>query len=147
MKSPFRQILLGGIRVAKTLTTWSVILGFLFAWDYSLGLNLYKIWNEQGWNIAQRSHEFAWFFPITVIIVGLFGLFVVTERKQNAKTEETNKEIISKLDNIAVALNALLKAVNENTEALKRINLTAVNPSHNRESDTRPDNQSHDDTK
>ena len=130
--TPLRQVIGRGIRVAKSLTFWSVLLGFFLALDFNLFLNLYNIWNEQGWMVALHSREYTWFVPLSFIILGLFGLFYITERKQIEKTEEVTKEITS-----------TLKAI---LEAVERISLTTYQ-SHNEEGDTRPNDQSEDEPK
>jgi len=137
--TPVKHIIGEGIKVAKSLTFWSVILGFLLAWDYNLGSNVFRIWSEQGWTAASRSNEYILFWPITILFLGVFGLFFITERKQSTKTEVITKEI-------SVALNAIHKAIDKNTEELKRFSLT-TSQSHKEEGGNRPDNQSNDDTK
>ncbi len=132
MKSLFRQILSGVIGLAKSLTFWSVLLGAFITWVSPLYVSFYKILIEKGWLAALQSRQYPWLVPVAFLFISLFGLFYVTERKQSAKSGEITNEIMSKLDNITLA-------IKENTNELKKMQLMFNKP-HDEEGDTRPDN-------
>ena len=137
MKTLFRQLLVNGGKVVKTLTFWSVILGTVIAIYIIVIQTFLEIWGSKGSDVAFRSSEYRWLLPLTIIVFGGILLFHDAEKKQITETEASTGELASKLD-------IFIQAVNENTEELKKFISTAVQIPHKHEGDSRPDNQSND---
>jgi predicted PurR-regulated permease PerM len=109
MKSPFRQILLGGVRLAKSLTFWSIIIGLLLALETALVINVYNIFIEHGFYYTANTAVYKISLLLGAAILILLMSFYYIERDQNTKAQDITDKMI--------------KAIDANTEELKKISI------------------------
>ena len=138
------RLILGSIRVAKSMTFWSVLLGASISWIIPFYSSLIDILNKKGALEAMQSWQYPFLLPVAFIFVCLFGLFYTTERKQSEASGKITDDMITRLNK----LDGIETAINNNTDEIKKLGqailsaITINDKSHYSKSDTRTDNQS-----
>jgi hypothetical protein len=133
MKSPFRQIFSGSIRVAKSITFTSIVLGFLLAIGYDFFNKFRDVVSRQGFFEGTKTGDYYAFISIFAIVFCAGIVFFFIERDQSDKAQDELKQIRDAISDMTMALNA-------NTEVLKKIGLS-ISQTHNKNSATNTQSQ------
>jgi di/tricarboxylate transporter len=130
--SLFRDVFRGGVKLAKSLTFWSIIIGIFIFWDTSIGIGLYNLFNEQGLEAAFKSSHYKLFVFLTGFVLILLVVFYFMERDQNTvkqkeadKIKDELKDMSKNLDLMIIAINKMIIAINKSTENLDKLVKTA----------------------
>jgi hypothetical protein len=108
--SLIRGVGIGAKRLSKSLTFWSIVLGFLLSLEILVISGLYGVWKERGIENAIHSWEYKGTLTLTAVIAMLGVAFYYIERDQNIKAQRETEKI--------------LKVIKNNTKELKKLRLT-----------------------
>ena len=89
-----------GLRVVKSLTFLSIILGLLLVWDTSIIINLNAMWKAEGLSATSRSFEYYLFIIVTSVTLMLLVTFYYVEKNQNSQAQDEANNIGKKLDTL-----------------------------------------------
>lgn len=123
--SLLRGVFKGGVKLAKSLTTWSIIIGILLVWDSNVGIGLYNLFSEQGFEVALKSAQYKLFIMLTGSVMVLLVVFYFIERDQNTKNQKETENIKDVLNAISNKLDLMINAINKMTENMDKLSKTA----------------------